>query len=119
MSSQENCVPVTRSSLKRAALSMITPEPATKKRVVLGEISNNSSVFENEDLLCREFEVPKCSKKRKRGVKEDVSVDVGEKFDDPQMCCAYVSDIYEYLQQMEVRFFFFLMILGSLFVSCI
>lgn len=94
---------------------MTTPEPATKKRVVLGEISNNSKVFENEDLLCREFEVDKCSKKRKRGVKEDVCVDVGEKFDDPQMCCAYVSDIYEYLQQMEVRFFVFV-ILESLFV---
>ncbi|KAL8130938.1 G2/mitotic-specific cyclin C13-1-like [Apium graveolens] len=103
MSSQENCVPMTRSSLKRAALSMTTPEPATKKRVVLGEISNNSNVFENEDLLCNEFEVPKRLKKRKRVVKEDVTVDVGEKFDDPQMCCAYVSDIYEYLHQMEME----------------
>lgn len=89
---------------------MVTPEPATKKRVALGEISNNSNLFENEDLLCREFEAPKCLKKRKRAVKEeDVGVDVGEKFDDPQMCCAYVSDIYEYLHQMEVN---------NIFINC-
>lgn len=109
MSNQENCVPVTRLSLKRAALSMVTPEPASKKRVVLGEIPNNSNlVFQNEDLLCREFEVPKSlrEKKRKRVVKQDVGVvDVDEKLDDPQMCSAYVSDIYHYLHQMEVSFF--------------
>ncbi|WOG98970.1 hypothetical protein DCAR_0418316 [Daucus carota subsp. sativus] len=106
MSSQENCVPLTRSSLKRAAPSMTTPEPAYKRRVVLGEILNNSSaVSGNEDLLCREFEVPKfvAQKKRKRGAKEDVGVDFGEKFDDPQMCSAYVSDVYEYLKQMEME----------------
>ncbi|XP_009627918.1 putative cyclin-A3-1 [Nicotiana tomentosiformis] len=111
MADQENCVRVTRLAKKRAAEAMVQHlQQPNKKRVVLGEIrnlSNQIQMFDSEPLK------PKCNKQTtKRKVKRSVSVkerefreeDVDSKLDDdPQMCSAYVSDIYEYLHQMEIE----------------
>ncbi|KAI3773738.1 hypothetical protein L1987_48269 [Smallanthus sonchifolius] len=72
---------------------------ANKKRVVLGELSNN-------------VEKTKCGSKKVKKVVNGVTMAVKgqpvvEKIDDalidPQMCEAYALDIYEYLQNMEME----------------
>ncbi|CAN4115139.1 unnamed protein product [Withania somnifera] len=74
-----------------------------KKRVVLGEIQDLSNVGINQKN-------PKYKQTTKRKVKRSVTdnkekeVDVDVKLDDdPQMCSAYASDIYDYLHEMEVE----------------
>ncbi|KAL2241015.1 UNVERIFIED_CONTAM: putative cyclin-A3-1 [Sesamum indicum] len=119
MADQENCMRVTRlAAKKRAAEEALQPQQNKKKRVVLGEIQN---VFPSGDVgLCKtqklgvESEKQKLKSKRnvrkgkvtvkeRKNTKEgkDSGIDLGMKSDDPQMCGAYVSDIYEYLHNME------------------
>ncbi|KAD4585699.1 hypothetical protein E3N88_23300 [Mikania micrantha] len=112
---ENNCgVRVTRLAKKRAMEAIGSQlQLANKKRVVLGELSNNAGPLENPKVGSDRLQKSKCrSKKVKRAVipatmavKEDETV--VEKIDyaliDPQMCEAYVSDIYEYLHNMEVR----------------
>lgn len=131
MADQENCVRVTRAAKKRAAAVNAEDQPANKKRVVLGELSNLSNVVVSVNpSLKPESQKPKGKSKTKvkRALvptkeetkttkKEDVEpdVDIDEKSDDPQMCGPYVSDIYEYLHKMEVsRRFYLLAVFFSL-----
>ncbi|KAL7245329.1 hypothetical protein ACSBR2_000620 [Camellia fascicularis] len=133
MADQENCVRVTRLAKKRAAEGMAGSEshkhhqPPTKKRVVLGELTNLSNVPATRDLGS-EPKKPKsrAAKKVKKAVttsttttkdidskSEDLQIcganaseiyeyqDVDSKSEDPQLCGAYVSEIYEYLHNME------------------
>ncbi|KAJ8538130.1 hypothetical protein K7X08_014670 [Anisodus acutangulus] len=77
---------VTRLAKKRAMASQQWP---SKKRLVLGDISNVGSKF-------------------KRKVKRAVTIKTVEEdkewnVDDPHMCNAYVSDIYHYLRKMEIE----------------
>ncbi|XP_022772224.1 putative cyclin-A3-1 [Durio zibethinus] len=120
MADQENCVRVTRAAAKKrvAEYAGITEEKATnKKRVVLGELSNLSNVVVSVNKVQAketQKQQPKGNvKKQTRVVKpalkvnkekaaDEKAVDIDAKFDDPQMCGHYVSDIYEYLNQMEV-----------------
>lgn len=87
---------VTRLAKKRAmeTLNGSQFQPANKKRVVLGEISNNTVPIENP--------VVKCGSKKVKAVKpvtinkseiEKIEEDEGE---------TYVSDIFDYLHNMEV-----------------
>ncbi|CAK9162515.1 unnamed protein product, partial [Ilex paraguariensis] len=112
MADQENCARVTRLSKKRAAEAVALGEsqqpPANKKRVVLGEIKNLSNVVANQvQKVGSEPRKPRCkSKKFKKAVTtttvtEKIDEEINVKSDDPQMCAAYVSDIYEYLHNME------------------
>ncbi|KAL8252095.1 hypothetical protein R6Q59_035788 [Mikania micrantha] len=112
---ENNCgVRVTRLAKKRAMEAIGSQlQLANKKRVVLGELSNNAGPLENPKVGSDRLQKSKCrSKKVKRAVipatmavKEDETV--VEKIDyaliDPQMCEAYVSDIYEYLHNMEME----------------
>ncbi|VFQ86833.1 unnamed protein product [Cuscuta campestris] len=113
MADKENCVRVTRLAKKRAAESMATElQHQRKKRVVLGEIKNDPN-----SVLNRVFEHPKPkSKQGKSKVLKDVlgrakekvkiaenETDVDAKSSDPQMCAAYVSEIYEYMRQLEMQ----------------
>ncbi|CAN4115143.1 unnamed protein product [Withania somnifera] len=68
-----------------------------KKRVVLGEIQDLSNVGFNQIE-----EKPKCNQTTKRKVKRSVS-EKAKVDDDPQMCSAYASDIYDYLRQLEIE----------------
>ncbi|KAI3763011.1 hypothetical protein L1987_53459 [Smallanthus sonchifolius] len=70
-------------------------QPANKKRIVLGELSNNAVQLEVQKKKCG-------SKKVKKGVKLDVER-VDDTWSDPQMYEAYASDIYEYLRNMEIE----------------
>ncbi|KAL0366253.1 UNVERIFIED_CONTAM: Cyclin-A3-2 [Sesamum radiatum] len=121
MADQENCTRVTRlAAKKRAAEEAMAAKQSKKKRVVLGEIQN---VVSSQDVglsksskLGGQNEKPKTKPKRnvKKGrvtaketkslkVESDPGIDVDAKYDDPQMCGAYASDIYDYLHSMEVR----------------
>ncbi|KAL0392095.1 UNVERIFIED_CONTAM: G2/mitotic-specific cyclin C13-1 [Sesamum radiatum] len=121
MADQENCMRVTRlAAKKRAAEEAVAAEQSKKKRVVLGEIQN---VVSSQDVslsknpkLGGQNEKPKTKPKRnvKKGrvaaketkslkLESDPGIDVGAKCDDPQMCGAYASDIYEYLHNMEME----------------
>ncbi|XP_059281582.1 putative cyclin-A3-1 [Lycium ferocissimum] len=90
---KENCNSgrVTRLAKKRAAEAMaLKQQRPNKKRVVLGEIQNLTNVG--------------VKKQSKRKVKRAVAVEeVNLNDDDPQMCKAYVSDIYDYLRKMEIE----------------
>ncbi|KAK9112631.1 hypothetical protein Scep_020150 [Stephania cephalantha] len=77
--------------------------PQTKKRVVLGEITNLS----NSTGLATQKPKPKPKAKKKHQVAKKVpSTRKGDevaKSEDPQLCAPYVSDIYEYLHSMEME----------------
>uniref|UniRef100_A0A7N0TI21 B-like cyclin n=1 Tax=Kalanchoe fedtschenkoi TaxID=63787 RepID=A0A7N0TI21_KALFE len=124
MADKENCVRITRGMKRKAVAAGMEsaplpppPPPPRKKRVALGEISNSSSVLGE-----RQVEVEAKSKKRKSGkgvkkalvlVEEEggrvswskagVRDESAAKRDDLRMCAAYVSDIYDYLKDMEMR----------------
>ncbi|CAI9267108.1 unnamed protein product [Lactuca saligna] len=116
MADQENNygVRVTRQAKKRAMEAIGSQfQPANKKRVVLGEISSNAASLENPKVGSDLVQKTKCgSKKVKKAVKAVIAAAkkhelAAEKTDDPlidpQMCEAYVSDIYEYLHNMEME----------------
>ncbi|XP_049398408.1 G2/mitotic-specific cyclin C13-1-like isoform X2 [Solanum stenotomum] len=98
MADQENFVRVTRLAKKRAAEAMVQHlQQPNKKRVVLSEIQDlfNVGINHIEDkVFASEPLRPKCKQITKRKVKSS---------DDPQMCSAYASDIYDYLHQMEIE----------------
>ncbi|OMO78849.1 hypothetical protein CCACVL1_14079 [Corchorus capsularis] len=125
MADQENCVRVTRAAAKKRAAEaagIVEEKVTNKKRVVLGEISNVSNVVapaskvqgkENQVKQPRgkvkaKTRVAKPALEEKKEEKKDEykdekAIDIDAKSDDPQMCRHYVSDIYEYLHQMEVE----------------
>ncbi|CAM8913000.1 unnamed protein product [Rhodiola kirilowii] len=93
MAEIRDCVRVTRGMRKRAATNSFVEQPDAKKRVVLAEISNtpNFEARKKNDID---------TDKKKNAVKDE---DIDAKSDDPQMCPAYVSDIYSYLRQLEME----------------
>lgn len=126
MANQENCMRVTRLSAKRRAAEALSDQPqqqppAKQKRVVLGEISSN--VLGNSSLKsCSEPRTRARSRKSskfssstlipasEKTPEEDVvgppkvsNDDIDAVSNDPQMCGPYVTGIYEYLRNMEVR----------------
>ncbi|KAK6115977.1 hypothetical protein DH2020_008246 [Rehmannia glutinosa] len=119
MADQENCVRLTRlAAKKRAAEEAMASEQNKKKRVVLGEIQNvlssqNVGLSKNQKLGVenekqkikpkRNVKKGKVDAKEKKSLKggNDPGIDLNGKCDDPQMCGAYVSDIYDYLHNME------------------
>ncbi|KAI3465298.1 hypothetical protein Pfo_021961 [Paulownia fortunei] len=122
MADQENCMRVTRLAAKKRAaeeaMQQLHPQQNKKKRVVLGEIQNvlssqNLGLDRNQKLRIgnekKESKPKRNGKKRKASVKETKSAKeeegsgINAKCDDPQMCEAYVSDIYEYLHNMEME----------------
>ncbi|OMO70593.1 hypothetical protein COLO4_28567 [Corchorus olitorius] len=125
MADQENCVRVTRAAAKKRAAEaagIVEEKVANKKRVVLGEISNLSNVVAPASKVQgkeNQVKQPKGKVKAKTRVaktaleekkeenkdeyQDEKAVDIDAKSDDPQMCRHYVSDIYEYLHQMEVE----------------
>ncbi|PWA93474.1 Cyclin A/B/D/E [Artemisia annua] len=99
-SNQENInscvggVRVTRLAKKRAMEQIGSHfQPANKKRVVLGDLTNNVVV------------VQKTTKGvSKKVVKKDVNIQkIDDELVDPQMCETYVEDIYDYLRNMEME----------------
>lgn len=114
MADQKNFVRVTRASKKRAATVTIEEQNATKKRVVLGELHNLSNTVVQAKQRSGLYE-PK--KKQKYGAKPKAkkvlpmtilvenSTQDEESSDDPHMCGPYISDVFEYLHQLEVMEF--------------
>ncbi|KAL4335641.1 hypothetical protein GQ457_07G025030 [Hibiscus cannabinus] len=120
MAYQENCVRLTRAAAKKRAAESagLTEEKGvTKKRVVLGELSNSSNIVVSGNKAQGKENQKKQPKRKpktktrvvkpalkvsKEETEDDKPADIDAKSDDPQMCGHYVSDIYEYLRQMEV-----------------
>ncbi|PIA56677.1 hypothetical protein AQUCO_00700795v1 [Aquilegia coerulea] len=109
---QENSVSVriTRGAAKKRAAaeqSLQQQEPATKKRVVLGEITNltNNRVFGDLKLdVVGGLQKRQTRSNKKKLEQKSVVKDVVEiHSDDPQMCVTYAADIYEYLHSMEIQ----------------
>ncbi|KAL4309839.1 hypothetical protein GQ457_01G034170 [Hibiscus cannabinus] len=116
MADQVNCVRLTRAAAKKRAAesAALTEEKwATKKRVVLGELSNLSNIVvsgnkaqvkdnpEKQKPKTKTRVVKPALKASKEETEDDKPGDIDAKSDDPQMCGLYVSDIYEYLLQKE------------------
>lgn len=79
-------------------------DKSKRKRVVLGEIQNVLPSRDQKTRVVNEKQKIKPQKKAKI-LKEkavDHAIDLNGTSDDPQMCGAYASDIYEYLHHMEV-----------------
>lgn len=103
---------VTRLAKKRAAMETLIGsqfQPANKKRVVLGEISNNADPLENSNVIS-DVQITKCVSKKvmiapktvataAAMVNESQIEKIEDELIDPQMCETYVSD---YLHNMEV-----------------
>ncbi|KAI3785439.1 hypothetical protein L1987_44557 [Smallanthus sonchifolius] len=103
MADQEN-KRITRMAKKRAMEAIESQlQPAKKNRVVLGEISNNAraSVSETTRSVPVKISKPKCRSRKAKKTPELLAEKIDEKLSDPQMCEAYVADIYEYLHNME------------------
>uniref|UniRef100_A0A1J3GQV5 Putative cyclin-A3-1 n=1 Tax=Noccaea caerulescens TaxID=107243 RepID=A0A1J3GQV5_NOCCA len=93
--------------------AIIEDERLGKKRVVLGELPNlsNISAIPNQTKNPRKFgRVPTKQQKKKVISKAEttteepnINIDIDTRSDDPQMCAPYVTGIFEYLRQMEVK----------------
>ncbi|XP_010549257.1 PREDICTED: putative cyclin-A3-1 isoform X2 [Tarenaya hassleriana] len=109
---------MTRAAAKRKATMAAAKddERASKKRVVLGELPNMSNVpvpVNPKPTQKPKRDLRAYAKQRKTASVSDTakdstaavesSVDIDARTDDPQMCGPYVSDIYEYLRQLEVN----------------
>ncbi|GFQ01533.1 putative cyclin-a3-1 [Phtheirospermum japonicum] len=105
----QDCVRVTRLAVKKRAaeeVMQLQQRVNKKKRVVLCEIQNvltskNQDLDENENTTKRK----RNEKKENSDVEEANSAKEGNRYlsSDPQMCETYVSDIYEYLHNMEME----------------
>ncbi|XP_010556425.1 PREDICTED: putative cyclin-A3-1 [Tarenaya hassleriana] len=120
MANQESaCLRVTRAIKKRSAAAAAMAEvedcPVGKRRVVLGELKNlaNIVVSVNPNLGKETQKAKGKGKGRVAKAKrvlipateedESAATDIDAKSDDPQMCAAYVKDIFEYLCKMEAE----------------
>ncbi|KAK4481535.1 hypothetical protein RD792_012436 [Penstemon davidsonii] len=104
MADKENCVRLTSLAAKRAAAAepepMAAAEPCKKKkRVVLGEIQN---VVENEIEKHKSESKGNVKKEKVKNVVKEERKNSGIDVNDPQMCKAYVSDIFQYLHDLEM-----------------
>lgn len=106
MTEKEICLRMTRAAVKRKSTAT-EDERVTKKRVVLGELPNLSNI----SVLSNFNQIPKPAKSLGALLRKTAPValaavefgsDIDARSDDPKMCGPYVSDIYEYLRQMEV-----------------
>ncbi|KAI3726641.1 hypothetical protein L1987_66440 [Smallanthus sonchifolius] len=103
MADQEN-KRITRMAKKRAMEAIESQlQPAKKNRVVLGEISNNAPASGSQAMKSVPVKIskPKCRSRKAKKTLELFAEKTDEKLSDPQMCEAYVADIYEYLHNME------------------
>lgn len=117
MSDQENSMRVTRlQARKRAAEEPMVAEKNKKKRVALGDIQNVLASRGQKIRVVDEKQKIKPQKNVKRGGEiggdkkakiikgeTDPAIDLNGESDDPQMCRAYASDIYDYLHNMEME----------------
>ncbi|KAG5395328.1 hypothetical protein IGI04_025291 [Brassica rapa subsp. trilocularis] len=93
---KENFVRMTRAATKRKA-AMADEDRLSKKkkkRVVLGELPN---LCNKQKQTTKPLRVPK--KQSKKTSKSDIDT----RSDDPQMCAPYVTGIFVYLRQLEVK----------------
>ncbi|EOA13582.1 hypothetical protein CARUB_v10026648mg [Capsella rubella] len=100
---KENCVRMTRAATKRKAAmaATIDEERISKKRVVLGELTNLSNIKKPRKVATKVI-----TKKQKKPVLIPTTVvtvnsDIDMRSDDPQMCAPYVTSIFEYLRDLE------------------
>ena len=101
MMEKEICVRMTRAAAKRKAMAT-EEERVTKKRVVLGELPNVANLNQKRVIPQPTKSLVAPAKQRKTAPVESGS-DIDARSDDPKMCGPYVSDIYEYLREIEVQ----------------
>lgn len=84
---------------KKKAVAALCEQQRKRKRVPLGEITNDVITNANDVVLPtqKKRNVATSSNSDETPVPEKL-----EKFEDPQLCETYVSDIYDYLRNMEV-----------------
>ncbi|KAL0723137.1 hypothetical protein Bca4012_037736 [Brassica carinata] len=100
MTEKEICVRMTRAAAKRKAMAT-EEERVTKKRVVLGDLPNVTNLNQKRVIPKPTKSLGAPAKQRKTAPVVSGS-DIYARSDDPKMCGPYVSDIYEYLREMEV-----------------
>lgn len=104
MGNQENFGTVTRAAKKRAAASISTPHSLpptqTKKRVVLGELTNTQNVDSTQTPnLVKQKSEPELKKSNKEKLRN--LVNSAPSLEDPEKS-AYAPLIYEHLRSLEV-----------------
>lgn len=95
MADQDNSTRRPQREAKKRAVAALC-EQRKRKRVALGDITNDV-VSETEKLVSDSHS--HTQKKKKRNIAKSP---VPEKLEDPQLCEPYVSDIHDYLRNLEV-----------------
>ncbi|CAI8612698.1 unnamed protein product [Vicia faba] len=96
MADQDNSTRRPQREAKKRAVAALC-EQRKRKRVALGDITNNV-VSETEKLVSDTHSHSHRQKKKRNTAKSPVS----DKSEDPQLCEPYVSDIHDYLRNLEV-----------------
>ncbi|CAN8320794.1 unnamed protein product [Cochlearia groenlandica] len=107
MAENQICVRITRAAAKRKAMATEDDEPLTKKRIVLGELMNLSNV-QTKTLVAppknrKLAPPPPPSLAAVESISSSSFSDIDSRSDDPKMCGPYVTDIYEYLRELEMK----------------
>ncbi|KAJ0229433.1 Cyclin-A3-4 [Hirschfeldia incana] len=104
MAEKEICVRMTRAATKRKAMATEEEEERfTKKRVVLGELPNVSNLNRKRVIPKPATKTLAAPAKQRKNPPVESRSDIDARSDDPKMCGPYVSDIYDYLREMEVK----------------
>ncbi|XP_009367380.2 putative cyclin-A3-1 [Pyrus x bretschneideri] len=108
MADKENCLRVTRSMKRRPEVAVTLEQPATKKRVVLGELPNAVVLANKMSGAEKQIQKGSAKGKAKKVVpltktiqQPEAAKDVDAVSDNHQMCALYARDIYEYLQKLD------------------
>ncbi|XP_057964483.1 putative cyclin-A3-1 [Malania oleifera] len=107
MGEQENCVRTTRASKKRSyssvagAAQALQQLPKTKKRVVLGDLTNTPSAELTQNFSDSKTQKLNHKPKKKKILKPQKTETVVS-LDDPKNC-AYASSIYDHLHSLEIE----------------
>lgn len=97
MADQDNSTRRPQREAKRRAVAALS-EHRKRKRVALGDITNDV-VPETEKLVSDANSHNHRQKKKKRNI---AGSPVPKKLEDPQLCEPYVTDIHDYLRNLEV-----------------
>ncbi|KAF8087590.1 hypothetical protein N665_0577s0003 [Sinapis alba] len=102
---KENFVRMTRAATKRKAAMLDVDrlsKKKKKKRVVLGELPNLCNLSSKQKQT-RRVPTKQTKKKSNPKVPKESKSDIDTRSDDPQMCAPYVTGIFDYLRQLEVK----------------
>jgi cyclin A len=112
MADQENIIPTRRPQreAKIRAVAALCEQRKRKRverveRVALGDLTNASGKYVSDIHKHKKRNIAKSKPVEESPAPENLEVKSVVKPEDPQLCGPYVSDIYDYLRNLEVILF--------------